>query len=224
MTTEVPIVEIKKTLLEMEKEIMIMCGNDTDKQEMYFRVQPDCLEYCTVLNELEDMYLYYSDPNHIQSIFDIICVPKKSLLELMIAARRLQPYPMKREIPKRICEPEPYKSTNRRIKRNKSYHNNINNINNNNNNNNNNNSVYIVKNDSNDSSVVEIDSINDDILADSITNTIVYPIIDTDIVLTTDDDGDDIPDWRSSDVVLYPSGSYANYGSDYLLAHSDDFN
>ena len=45
MTTEVPIVEIKKTLLEMEKEIMIMCGNDTDKREMYFRVQPDCLEY-----------------------------------------------------------------------------------------------------------------------------------------------------------------------------------
>ena len=79
----------------LEMKIERQCEEDGCFHETYFHVNPDGNSFYTPLEMLETLYTIYTKPNHAPSPLDKIYVPEKHLLESMIQARRLQPFPKK---------------------------------------------------------------------------------------------------------------------------------
>ena len=103
----------------LEMKIERQCEEDGCFYETYFHVNPDGNSFYTPLEMLETLYTIYTKPNHVPSPLDKIYVPEKHLLELMIQARRLQPFPKKiiKKSKKNSKKKIPYKSNHDTIQK-----------------------------------------------------------------------------------------------------------
>ena len=107
------------TLVFLEMKIERQCEEDGFFYETYFHVNEDGKSFYTPLEMLETFYTIYTNPDHVPSPVDKKYVPEKHLLELMIQARRLQPFPKQiiKKSKKNLKTKIPYKSNRNTIQK-----------------------------------------------------------------------------------------------------------